>query len=255
MTTTLYGLKAELEAKTNKTVALPLELQQAKEDVSDKIHTITNGIRNAASPLGGKAVAAWEAISAAQYAAWVKGGGNETECKPGAGALKAGLGAKGEPLSFAFQGSGTLLPFYFGVVQGLQDKGVMTPEVAASAQFGGLSGGAITSVFTALGYSGKEMTAILAQVYANLLACLVANAGDTTKCPLFDFVIPGIEAAINAKGPDAHERVAGRVTLWTCQVDSQGQTNLDSVTMGTSKVGKRERGERRKKRRKGAGAG
>ena len=33
----------------------------------------------------------------------------------------------------------------------------MMPEVAASAQFGGLSGGSITSTLTAIGHTGTEM--------------------------------------------------------------------------------------------------
>jgi hypothetical protein len=232
VSTTLHGLAAEVDA-ANKTAPELVKVTELKGEVSDKWHALTNAARDAAGPLGVKAMATWREVSEVQHAAWVKG--NAT-CKPGAGAVKPGLGAKGEPLSFAFQGSGTLLPYYFGVVQGLQDAGVLTPAVAATAQFGGLSGGSITSVLTALGYSGREMVAILTAVYAELKACLVRTGGDATQCPLFDFVIPGVQAAIEAKGPGAADAVSGRVTIWSCQVNSQAVTNKGSVTMGTSKV-------------------
>jgi hypothetical protein len=45
-------------------------------------------------------------------------------------------------------GSGLLLPFYQGVIQGLQDRRVITPENLKNIKFGGLSGGALTSTLT-----------------------------------------------------------------------------------------------------------
>lgn len=52
------------------------------------------------------------------------------------------------PEAVAIDGSGLLLPFYLGVVQALQERGVLTPDVIAQAQFGGVSGGSITATLT-----------------------------------------------------------------------------------------------------------
>lgn len=55
---------------------------------------------------------------------------------------------KPAPEVIAIDGSGLLLPYYQGAIQALQERGVLTPEVIAKAQFGGLSGGALTATLT-----------------------------------------------------------------------------------------------------------
>ena len=81
-------------------------------------------------------LAKFHEIDAAMYAARKPG------CNPAAAARKPRPGA------YAFLGSGNLLPFYQGVVQGLQDRRVLTPEVMLGAKFSGFSGGSLTVVLT-----------------------------------------------------------------------------------------------------------
>lgn len=55
----------------------------------------------------------------------------------------------------AFQGSALLIKYYSGVTGVLQEKGVIT----ARTPLAGLSGGALTAVLTALGFSGPAQKA------------------------------------------------------------------------------------------------
>lgn len=101
---------------------------------SSSSHAFTNAVHDAKSTAGNATYAAFQAIDTLMY--------NKTRpgvCNPA---------NKKKIEVFAIDGSGLLLPFYSGVIQALQDRGVLTPEVMATAKFGGLSGGAFTSVMT-----------------------------------------------------------------------------------------------------------
>lgn len=101
---------------------------------SSASHAVTDALHAAKSPAGNATYAAFQAIDTLMY--------NKT--KPGV----CNPANKKKIEVFAIDGSGLLLPFYSGVIQALQDRGVLTPEVMATAKFGGLSGGAFTSVMT-----------------------------------------------------------------------------------------------------------
>jgi hypothetical protein len=64
------------------------------------------------------------------------------------------------PPTVAFWGAGGLIVFYAGVVQGLQDAGVLTPDTV----YAGLSSGGLTAVLTALGMPGRDQAALAAQM-------------------------------------------------------------------------------------------
>ena len=145
------------------------------------------------------------------------------------------------PLSFAFQGSGLLLPFYFGVVQGLQDSKVLTPEVARTASFGGLSGGAITSVLTAAGWQGSKMLQLWDEVFAAVGACAMKFHGDhleaSLQCAFNSIALPIIGRLLLETATEAEVLAAvnGRVNVWACQVNPLGTTIANSVTQRTNK--------------------
>lgn len=84
------------------------------EALSDASHAVTNSISTAKNPLGNATIAAFLKIDAADFAAW---NASAKTCSPN----NASFVPKPK-LSFAFQGSGLLLPFYSGVVQALQDR-------------------------------------------------------------------------------------------------------------------------------------
>jgi hypothetical protein len=132
----------------------------------------------------------------------------------------------------AIDGSGLLFPFYAGVIQGLQDRGVITPETIKTTKFGGLSGGALASVLTALGWSGEKMFAFFGQAVADIQYCKA-----TTTNPN-----PGLVCNLNTQGiallesmlpPEAAAIVSGRATAWACEVDPLGTTLHNSVAFGT----------------------
>ena len=157
---------------------------------------------------------------------------------------------KPPPKAFGFDGSGQLLPFYTGVVTGLQARGVLTPEVARSAKFGGLSGGSIVSVLAAAGWSGADMFAVYLQAGAAIKKCVIdvvtASGGTVTQaqaalqCTLVDVGVPILRTALEARNPDLISVINGRVDIWACQVNALGTTLANSVAQGTNKV----RGER-----------
>lgn len=59
-----------------------------------------------------------------------------------------------EPLSVAFAGSSLLINYYFGVMSMLQTLGIVDPNVT---RFGGISGGAITSMLTCAGQTPHQI--------------------------------------------------------------------------------------------------
>ena len=82
------------------------------ETLSDVSHAVTNAISTAKNPLGNATIEAFLKVDAAEFAAW---NASAKTCN------NASILPKPK-LSFAFQGSGLLLPFYSGVVQALQDR-------------------------------------------------------------------------------------------------------------------------------------
>jgi hypothetical protein len=70
------------------------------------------------------------------------------------GAVKKAVPAPKKMVNFAFGGSALLLPYYLGVMEQLNDLGV----VRETTLFGGISGGAITSL---AGCAGANMTELL----------------------------------------------------------------------------------------------
>ena len=202
---------------------------------SDASHAVTDVVHAAKSQLGNYTYAAWRKVDAAQYAKLANG-----TCNPAAKPLKP-------VTTFAIDGSGLILPFYSGVVQGLQTRGVLTADVMRSAKFGGLSGGSITSLMTALGYSGQDQFDLFLGALAAMQACLAVSGGDPLACTLNSDGVPIYRASIAARYPGntAAETVNGRLTIWTCGVDVMSTTIENSVAQGTNKVGRRERERQR----------
>jgi hypothetical protein len=184
---------------------------------------VSNAIRDAMSPLAEVAYDAFIALAAKEANA------TRGECDP-AVRKKQVL-----PLSFAFQGTGNLFPFETGVVSGLYARGVLTPEIARTAHFGGLSGGGVTSVLTALGFTAEEQGLVAANVFTAIKHCLEEPRPEI-ECKQWPLTIPVLKAAILAKDPNAVRTLSGRLTLWTCQVDALSDSNKHSITQGTSKV-------------------
>jgi len=129
---------------------------------NEKTHALSNAVREAKSPLGEATFHAFQDLARKEYYETTFGVCDKTK--------KSAL-----PLSFAFQGSGQLLPFYQGVVDGLYERGVLTPKIARTAHFGGLSGGGLTSVLTALGFTGTEQLALSAEFAEAIETCLANN--------------------------------------------------------------------------------
>jgi hypothetical protein len=101
--------------------------------VSEKAHALPTAVHDAKGPLAAKLLDTWQAINEAEWKHFNASGGR---CDP-ADRKAADL----LPLSFGIQGSGLLMPFYHGVIQGMYDRGVLTSEKAAKTHFGGQSGG------------------------------------------------------------------------------------------------------------------
>lgn len=176
---------------------------------------------------------AWLTIDAKEYAA-LNATGNT--CDPSS--------RSSEPLSFAFQGSGLLLPYYAGVVDALQQRGVITPQVAASAKFGGLSGGSIVSALTALGFSGQEVKLAWYDIQQAINTCLQTTPAN---CGLSTSGFASLKAKILAKIPTEREvldKLNGRLQIWSCQLNAMQSTMANSVSMGTSQVRGRGQGKR-----------
>lgn len=207
------------------------------EAASTASHAVTNAVHDAKNPLGNVTYAAFKAVDAALYSKNLSATCNPADRKP-------------PPKAFGFDGSGQLLPFYTGVVTGLQARGVLTPEVARSAKFGGLSGGSIVGVLAAAGWSGTDMFDVYTQVGAAIKQCItdvvIASGGTVTpaqaaqQCTLTDVGLPILRAALEARNPDLTSVINGRVDIWACQVNALGTTLANSVAQGTNKV----RGER-----------
>ena len=89
-----------------------LQKKKKTETLSDVSHAVTNAISTAKNPLGNATIEAFLKVDAAEFAAW---NASAKTCN------NASILPKPK-LSFAFQGSGLLLPFYSGVVQALQDR-------------------------------------------------------------------------------------------------------------------------------------
>ena len=247
--------------------------------VSDKAHALPTAVHDAKGPLAAKLLDTWQAINEAEWKKYnASGGGCDAAARKAADML---------PLSFGIQGSGALLPFYQGVIQGLYNRGALTPEKAAKMHFGGLSGGgesggrggdekgqgrhremewgtgsrvpvrrlggapsdfslsltpssflfsrlpsppALTSILTALGFTGEEQ-------YELQLKMLKAYGECGGACPqsLYDVILPILRKAILAKNDDPVAVLNGRVTIWACQVNAMTDTNKHSVAQGTSK--------------------
>ena len=198
-----------------------------EEAVNVATHKASNAIHDAKSPLAGAAYNAFLDLAAKEANHTARGG-----CDPAARKKKAGGGLL--PLSFAFQGTGNLFPFETGVVSGLYARGVLTPEVARAAHFGGLSGGGVTSVLTALGFTAEEQQQVAKKVSDAIEACLTSPPPN--ECEQWPLTVPILKKEILAKDPDAVHSLSGRLTLWTCQVDALSDSNKHSVAQGTSKV-------------------
>jgi hypothetical protein len=205
------------------------------EAASTASHAVTNAVHDAKNPLGNVTYAAFKAVDAALYAKNLSATCNPADRKP-------------PPKAFGFDGSGQLLPFYTGVVTGLQARGVLTPEVARSAKFGGLSGGSIVSVLAAAGWSGADMFAAYKQVVSAVQQCAFAviSGGGTLadaqlQCTLTGVGLPILRAALEARNPDLTSVINDRVDIWACQVNALGTTLANSVAQGTNKVRGRER--------------
>ena len=197
--------------------------------INKKTHVASNAKHDILSTLAPKAYDAWLALSAKDFAAWNATGGTTT-CDPSKRPKNTAA-----TYSFAFQGSGLLLPFYQGVVHGLQLRGVLDGETMATAKFSGQSGGAITSALTAVGYTGFEQLALLGTILVRLAAC---NASPPPGgCFINAVGAPIISAAILAKDPDAAKNLSGRLSVWACEVDVTKASNTYSVSQGTNTVG------------------
>jgi len=151
-------------------------------------------------------------VDAAEFSAW---NASAKTCSPN----NASFVPKPR-LSFAFQGSGLLLPFYQGVVQGLQDSGVLTPAVMRTAAFAGGSGGSLTSVLTALGWPGRKQFAAFAEILGGITKCKdeLARAGESEqeqrlRCTLNTVGLPIVARKIKADNPDAAAEISNRVTI------------------------------------------
>ena len=237
------------------------------EAISDASHAVTNSISAAKNPLGNATIEAFLKIDAAEFAAW---NASAKTCNNASFIPKP-------KLSFAFQGSGLLLPFYSGVVQALQDRyalfllffcfrreelakevggkslslfstrpifllsppppkkkneqkkrtikkrnkknrNVLTPAVSRSASFGGQSGGAITSVLTALGWPGLKQFKLFQETLVGVAICKAQFAPNqqqeaALQCSFNKIGLPLLAAAINATSPDAAAVINNRVTL------------------------------------------
>ena len=159
--------------------------------------------------------------TAAKMAAAVRPTGKEATVadEPGAGAgagaaaaspgdtpLSASSPRPPPPPTIAFWGAGGLIIFYAGVVQGLQDAGVLTPDTV----YAGLSSGGLTAVLTALGMSGRDQVALAAQTVGGCgRACLGAG---------------GLGGAVQAKleevlTAEAAAKLGGRVHVWATEMD------------------------------------
>ena len=151
-------------------------------------------------------------VDAAEFRAW---NASAKTCSPN------GAPAAPRPrLSFAFQGSGLLLPFYQGVVQALQDRGVLSAAVSKSAAFGGGSGGSLTSVLTALGWPGRKQYATFVEILAGIEACKAAAAlGGASaqerdlQCTLNSVGLPIVTRKIKEANPNAAAEISNRVTI------------------------------------------
>ena len=150
--------KPELKLKKKKSSATT---QKHTAGLSDASHAVSNGLTSLEDPLGTVAMADHIKVDAAEFRAW---NASAKTCS------NASLIPKPR-LSFAFQGSGLLLPFYQGVVQGLQDRGVLSPAVSKTAAFGGGSGGSLTSVLTALGWPGSKQYETFVGILLAIGAC------------------------------------------------------------------------------------
>lgn len=231
--------------KTKNKSKIPSSTTQKKHNtagLSDASHAVSNGITSLEDPLGTVAMANHLKIDAAEFRAW---NASAKTCS------NASLIPKPK-LSFAFQGSGQLLPFYQGVVQGLQDRGVLSPAVSKTAAFGGGSGGALTSVLTALGWPGskqyKTFKAILNGIgkcqekLANELLLLNFSSAEIKQeqqlqCTLNSIGLPIVTQQIKEDNPDAAAEISNRVTI--CEREFW----LMFFVFG---VGKKERRRRRK---------
>ena len=129
-----------------------------------------------------------------------------------------------------------MLPFYSGVVQALQDRNVLTPNISRSASFGGQSGGAITAVLTALGVPGLQQFQIFQQALVGVAICQATLPADQQlqECSFNKIGLPLLAAAIRAVNSDAVKAINKRVVLWSCQVDVLSTTLLNGVAQGTS---------------------
>lgn len=211
----------------NKTGGLGWNATNAlKRKASDASHAVTNAASTAKADLGNVTMAAWHKIDDAKYAKWAA---SNATCNP----------LKKRPLpyeNYAFQGSGLLLPYYQGVVAGLQARGVLTPAVMATAKFSGLSGGSFTAVLTALGMSGEAQYALWTDIVTAIATCKagITDAAEAALvCTLHDYGLPILEAAIQKDYPNAAATIKGRVTIWSCEVDALSTTLGHSVPMGT----------------------
>jgi len=110
------------------------------------------------------------------------------------------------PPTVAFWGAGGLIVFYAGVIQGLQDAGVLTPDTV----YAGLSSGGLTAVLSALGMAGADQAALAAQTVGGCgRACLGAGGlGGAVQAKLKE-VLPA----------DAADRLNGRVHVWATEMD------------------------------------
>ena len=199
--------KPELKLKKKKSSSTT---QKHTAGLSDASHAVSNGLTSLEDPLGTVAKADHIKVDAAEFRAW---NASAKTCS------NASLIPKPR-LSFAFQGSGLLLPFYQGVVQGLQDRGVLSPAVSKTAAFGGGSGGSLTSVLTALGWPGSKQYETFVGILLAIGACkadlAAQGASDLEQklqCTLNSIGLPIIKRKIKEDNPDAAAEISNRVTI------------------------------------------
>ena len=221
--TTLAGLTQ------NKSEGVSPALAGLKEGASEASHKVSAYIHGAKNPFGDLTMEAWHKLDDEAWAAYNKTGGGK--CDPAtrpqfAGTVGTFKGLLEAPLSFAFSGSGTLLPFHEGVIQGLQDRGVLTDEVMREAAFGGVSGGAITAVLTALGMPGQEQYTLFLGIATGIAICQSRYPDPLDKklnCTLQSVGLPVLAKVLQTKYPDAVKIINGRVNVWACQVRREGK--------------------------------
>ena len=222
--TTLAGLTQ------NKSEGVSPALAGLKEGASEASHKVSAYIHGAKNPFGDLTMEAWHKLDDEAWAAYNKTGGGK--CDPAtrpqfAGTVGTFKGLLEAPLSFAFSGSGTLLPFHEGVIQGLQDRGVLTDEVMREAAFGGVSGGAITAVLTALGMPGQEQYTLFLGIVTGIAICQSRYPDPLDKklnCTLQSVGLPILAKVLQTKYPDAVKIINGRVNVWACQVRREGKS-------------------------------